>query len=302
MLPANIYSFLGRRSLPWWLHKKLASNQRNITDLQVSLSMYLFDNSINILPELYQRETDLKRLDMYIVSGSPLNGQLLDYVEAIGSNLQSLSLSANINTDVSKLLRNHEWPPYQPKLPLKELRLTGLTLMHMYNSLSTIIDFSKLQKLDLVECAGAFGLLADITNAMPNQQFDLTHLALNEFVSRMSIIKTDDERNIHLVNFLKACPNLRSLHFGHYDLEALPPGLRQYLQSRGKELTSLSLYSKTEIIDAGEFDLVCRSCPNLEQFAAGIDEEFIMADGLWYHNLRDFVVSLTNPSSHYSTY
>lgn len=229
---------------------------------------------------------------MHIGDG-PLNTILLDYFHSIGENLQSLSLSANIDTDVSKLIRNNLWHPEQPKLPPKELRLYGLRLLHMYKSLSTIIDFSKLQKLDLVECTGCFKLLSDMTDAMPNQQFDLTHVALNEFVSRISIIRPEDERNIHLVNFLKACPNLRSLHFGHYDLESLPPGLRQYLQSRGKELTSLSLYSKTEIIDAGEFDLVCRSCPNLEEFAAGVDEEFIMADGLWYHNLRDFVVSYT---------
>lgn len=160
----------------------------------------------------------------------------------------------------------------------------------MYSSLSTIIYFSKLLKLDLVECAGCFKFVSDITGAVPNRQFDLKHVALNEFVSPTAIIEPQDERNIHLVNFLKACPNLCSLHFGHWNLDPLPPGLKKYLQSRGKDLTSLSLYSKTEIINAKEFDLICRSCPNLEQFAAGVDEEFLMPE-MWYINLKDFVVS-----------
>ena len=231
-------------------------------------------------------------MDVHIGDG-PLNSILLDYFHSIGENLQSLSLSAKIDTDVSKLIRNNLWHPEQPKLPLKELRLTGLTLMHMYKSLSTIIDYSKLQKLDLVECTGCFKLLSDMTDAMPNQQFDLTHVALNELVSPNGITEPEDERNIHLVNFLKACPHIRSLHVGLSNLDPLPPGLKQYLQSRGKELTSLNLYSETEIIDAEEFDLVCRSCPNLEQLAAGVDEEFLLAE-MWYHNLRDFVVSRTD--------
>ncbi|KAI4941530.1 hypothetical protein J4E91_010706 [Alternaria rosae] len=272
-------SFLARRSLPWWLHKKLASNQKNITDLQVSLTVDLYSNAINELPVLCQRENDLKRLDVYTVDGSSLKGLLFEYFQAIGRNLQFLSLSVHIGIDVSRLLWNHVWEPNQPKLPLKELRLTGLRLMHTYRSLSTIIDFSKLLKLDLVECAGCFKFVSDITGAVPNRRFDLTHVALNEFVSPTAIIEPEDERNIHF------------LQFGHWNLDPLPPGLKEYLQSRGKDLTSLSLYSKTEIINAKEFDLICRSCPNLEQFAAGVDEEFLMAE-MWYINLKDFVDSI----------
>ncbi|KAH6861196.1 hypothetical protein BKA58DRAFT_449081 [Alternaria rosae] len=222
-------SFLARRSLPWWLHKKLTSNQRNITDLQVSLTVDLYSNTINELPVLCQRENDLKRLDMYIVDGSSLNGLLLEYFQAIGRNLQFLSLSAHIGTDVSKLLWNHVWEPNQPKLPLKELRLTGLRLTHMYSSLSTIIDFGKLLKLDLVECAGCFKFVSDITGAVPKRQFDLTHVALNELLSSTATVEPEDERNIHLVKFLKACPNLCSLHFGHWTLDPLPPDSIRHL-------------------------------------------------------------------------
>ncbi|KAI4637048.1 hypothetical protein J4E93_010714 [Alternaria ventricosa] len=290
LIPANAlrtFRFLARRPLPWWLHKKLASKQRNITNLQVSLNVDSDD--INEPKEvLLQRDNNLKRLDVHIADG-PLNTILLDYFHSIGENLQSLSLSAQHSSNVSKMIWDNVWHPTQPKLPLKELRLTRLRLREMYKSLSTIIDFSKLLKLDLVGCTGAFVLLSHMTKAMPNQKFDLTHVALNDFLSAGAIIEPEDAA---LTKFLKACPNLRSLHVGLSNLDPLPPGLKQYLQSRGKELTSLSLYSKTEIIDAEEFDLVCRSCPNLEQFAAGIDEEFIMADGMWYHNLRDFVNSL----------
>jgi hypothetical protein len=202
-------------------------------------------------------------------------------------------LGAQDTLKVSDQIQKHDWKGKRRILPLKELRLTSLRLTDIHNSLSKIIDFNKLLKLDLVECIGSFEFLSDLTGAKPNVHFDLTHVALNDFEAEDAITDPEGESNICLNNFLRACPDLRSLHFGHTSLYSLPPALKQHLKSRGRELKFLSLYSEAAQIDLTDFDLICNSCPNLEQLSAGLDEEFFLTD-MGCGNLEEFVVSCIN--------
>jgi hypothetical protein len=272
------------------LHTRLALYQRNITNLQ--LCLYADPQIPNQLPRTFQPEGGLKRLDVNITEPS-LFALLLDNIHTIGRNLQFLSLldTGNFTRD-TEVVERHAWKGPGRILPLRELRLTGLHLGGTYKALSNIIDFTGLLKLDLVQCERSFDFISAMLGAKPDTQFRLTHLALNDNEHYNKIEDPEDERNICLRSFFKACPDLSSLHVG-FGLSPLPPALKEYLVSRGKELKLLSLYAEEEeITDISEedFDLACMSCPNLEQLAASVSEEYFEAINMNFLNLKWFLV------------
>jgi hypothetical protein len=272
--------------LPKSLHTRLALYQTNITNLQ--LCLYADPQLPNQLPKTFQPEGGLKRLDVNITEPS-LFTLLLDNIHIVGRNLQFLSLLDTINsTEHIEVIEKHAWKGPGRILPIRELRLTNFKVGSSHSSLSNIIDFTWLLKLDLVQCERSFDFISAMLGAKPDTQFRLTHLALNENAPVGTIEYPEDERNVCLKRLFKASPDLSSLHIG-FCLSPLPPALKEYLVSKGKELKLLSLYSAEEDITSEDFDLACKSCPNLEQLAASVSEDFFLA-GMSLGNLKDFVV------------
>jgi len=270
---------------------RLAANQANITALQ--LRLYADYGNPSQLPAMFHREDGLKRLDVHIVDES-LVTLLLDNIENIGRNLQFLSLYASSETGNFELssipIQNHSWKDQRRTFPLKELRLTNWRLKNTYTSLSKIIDFYRLLKLDLAKCMHSFEFLSAMTNAKPGMKFHLRHVGLNDFYREDAIELPEDFRNVCLKKLFQACPDISSLHIGANHLSPLPLALKEYLASRGQELRLLSLVSEQKVLHENEFDFVCKSCPNLEELSASVHEEFFAA-GMSLMNLVEFLVS-----------
>jgi len=271
---------------------RLAANQANIRTLQ--LRLYADYGNPSQLPAMFHRQDGLKRLDVHIVDES-LVTLLLDNIENIGRNLQSLSLYASSETGNFELssnpIKNHAWKGQRRSLPLKELKLTNWRLKNTYTSLSKIIDFYRLLKLDLAKCMDSFEFLSAMTNAKPDTKFHLRHVGLNDDFYREDAMELPrDGRNVCLKRLFQACPDISSLHIGANHLSPLPPALKEYLVSRGQELRVLSLVSEQQVLEENDFDFVCKSCPNLEELSARVEEEYFVA-GMGYGNLEEFLVS-----------
>lgn len=204
-------------------------------------------------------------------------GLLFHNIMFLGNRLYRLSLNAHspeISQQIQNLPLTEDVTRYTSNL--KQLKLSGMNVTHLFQPLSRVVNFNTLTHLGLSICDGAGHFISDLGITVRNRGLCLEHIAV---IMHTRSGNEQQHLNEGIDHIFKACRSIKSLHAYYEDFSFPPRTIIDRILTTGWDLRLLGLHSIGDewSLHADDFDKICRACPNLQQLGCQMDDISLIA-------------------------